>query len=125
MSGGRTPAAVAVGNAAFTLGIQPTGLIAVAALLAGGRPLLRILVKRHRVVGTWPLVAPLLAAGTVIFTLVFADQTLATVLEATRIRTSIGPSQAWYTENLPYYSFFCRRWTARSRDGSVSSLLRC
>ena len=103
ISGRMTPAALAIVTAAFTLGIQPTGLIAVAALLAGGRPLLRILVRRHRVVGTWPLVAPLLAAGTVVLTVVFADQTLATVLEATRIRTAIGPSQAWYTENLRYY----------------------
>ncbi|WP_181023977.1 arabinosyltransferase domain-containing protein, partial [Mycobacterium avium] len=77
-----TPAALAVITAAFTLGVQPTGLIAVAALVAGGRPILRILVRRHRVVGTWPLVAPMLAAGTVILTVVFADQTLATVLEA-------------------------------------------
>ena len=53
--------------------------------------------------GIWPLVLPLLAAGTVVLTVVFADQTLATVLEATRIRTAIGPSQAWYTENLRYY----------------------
>src|SRR6185312_265821 len=98
-----TPAALAVVTAAFTLGVQPTGLIAVAALVAGGRPILRILVKRHRVFGTWPLVAPLLAAGTVVLTIVFADQTLATVLEATRIRTAIGPAQAWYTENLRYY----------------------
>ncbi|WP_156689126.1 arabinosyltransferase domain-containing protein [Mycobacterium sp. Marseille-P9652] len=98
-----TPAALAVITAAFTLGVQPTGLIAVAALLAGGRPILRILVRRHRLVGTWPLVAPMLAAGTVILTVVFADQTLSTVLEATRIRTAIGPSQAWYTENLRYY----------------------
>jgi arabinosyltransferase B len=98
-----TPAALAVVTAAFTLGVQPTGLIAVAALVAGGRPILRILVRRHRVVGTWPLVAPMLAAGFVILTVVFADQTLATVLEATRIRTAIGPSQAWYTENLRYY----------------------
>ncbi len=103
ISGRMTPAALAILTAAFTLGIQPTGLIAVAALLAGGRPILRILVKRHRIVGTWPLVAPLLAAGTVVLTVVFADQTLATVLEATRIRTAIGPSQPWYTENLRYY----------------------
>ena len=103
MSGRLTPAALAIVTAAFTLGMQPTGLIAVAALLAGGRPLLRILVRRHRVFGTWPLVAPLLAAGTVVLTVVFADQTLATVLEATRIRTAIGPAQAWYTENLRYY----------------------
>ncbi|WP_454561860.1 arabinosyltransferase domain-containing protein [Mycobacterium haemophilum] len=101
--GRMTPAALAVLAAAFTLGIQPTGLIAVAALLAGGRPMLRVLVRRHRVVGTWPLVAPLLAAGTVVLTVVFADQTLATVVEATKIRTAIGPAQAWYTENLRYY----------------------
>lgn len=103
ISGRMTPAALATLTAAFTLGIQPTGLIAVAALLAGGRPILRILVRRHRIVGTWPLVAPLLAAGTVILTVVFADQTIATVLEATRIRTAIGPAQEWYTENLRYY----------------------
>ncbi|MFM9033088.1 MAG: arabinosyltransferase domain-containing protein [Mycobacterium sp.] len=102
-SGRLTPAALAIITAAFTLGIQPTGLIAVAALIAGGRPILRILSRRRAVVGTWPLVAPLLAAGTVILTVVFADQTLATVLEATRIRTDIGPSQEWYTENLRYY----------------------
>lgn len=102
-SGRLAPAAMAILSAAFTLGIQPTGLIAVAALIAGGRPLLRILVRRRAVLGTWPLVAPLLAVGTVILTVVFADQTLATVLEATRIRTAIGPSQAWYTENLRYY----------------------
>ncbi|HEX9498007.1 MAG TPA: arabinosyltransferase domain-containing protein [Mycobacterium sp.] len=103
ISGRMTPAALAIVTAAFTLGMQPTGLIAVAALLAGGRPILRILVRRHRIIGTWPLVAPLLAAGFVVLTIVFADQTFATVLEATRIRTAIGPSQAWYTENLRYY----------------------
>ncbi|BBX85134.1 arabinosyltransferase A [Mycolicibacterium aubagnense] len=101
-----TPAALAIIAAAFTLGIQPTGLIAVAALLAGGRPILRILVKRRREVGTWPLVLPLLAAGFVVLTVVFVNQTAAGVLEATRIRTAIGPSQAWYTENLRYYYLF-------------------
>ncbi|HEU4360131.1 MAG TPA: arabinosyltransferase domain-containing protein [Mycobacterium sp.] len=116
MNTGRlTPAALAVVCAAFTLGIQPTGLIAVAALVAGGRPLLRILVRRHRLVGTWPLVAPLLAAGFVVLAVVFADQTLRTVLEATRIRSAIGPSQAWYTENLRYYYLFLP-----TVDGSLS-----
>ena len=38
ISGRLTPAALAIITAAFTLGIQPTGLIAVAALVAGGRP---------------------------------------------------------------------------------------
>jgi arabinosyltransferase B len=102
-SGRLTPAALAIATAAFTLGIQPTGLIAVAALLAGGRPILRIVMRRRALVGTWALIAPLLAAGTVVLAVVFADQTLATVLEATKIRTAIGPSQEWYTENLRYY----------------------
>ncbi len=114
-SGRLTPAALAITTAAFTLGIQPTGLIAVAALVAGGRPILRILVRRRRILGTWPLVAPLLAAGTVILTVVFADQTLATVLEATRIRTAIGPSQEWYTEILRYYYLILP-----TVDGSIS-----
>lgn len=102
-SGRLTPAALAITTAAFTLGIQPTGLIAVAALLAGGRPILRIVMRRRALVGTWAAIAPLLAAGTVVLAVVFADQTLATVLEATKIRTAIGPSQEWYTENLRYY----------------------
>ncbi|WP_111512008.1 arabinosyltransferase domain-containing protein [Mycobacterium kyogaense] len=102
-SGRLTPAALATLTAAFTLGIQPTGLIAVAALIAGGRPILRIVMRRRALVGILPLIAPLLAAGTVILTVVFADQTIATVLEATKIRTAIGPSQEWYTENLRYY----------------------
>ncbi|ABM16397.1 cell wall arabinan synthesis protein [Mycolicibacterium vanbaalenii PYR-1] len=102
-SGRLTPAALAITTAAFTLGIQPTGLIAVAALVAGGRPILRILMRRRQLVGLWPLLAPLLAAGTVVLAVVFADQTLATVLEATKIRTAIGPSQEWWTENLRYY----------------------
>ncbi|MFN3005648.1 arabinosyltransferase domain-containing protein [Mycolicibacterium wolinskyi] len=114
-SGRLSPAALAITTAAFTLGIQPTGLIAVAALLAGGRPILRILMRRRRMVGTWPLVAPLLAAGTVILAVVFADQTLATVLEATRIRTAIGPSQEWWTENLRYYYLILP-----TTDGAIS-----
>lgn len=114
-SGRLTPAALGIITAAFTLGIQPTGLIAVAALVAAGRPILRILMRRRRVVGIWPLLLPLLAAGTVVLTIVFADQTLATVLEATRIRTAIGPSQEWYTENLRYYYLILQ-----TVDGSVS-----
>ncbi len=98
-----TPAALAIISAAFTLGVQPTGLIAVAALVAGGRPILRILVKRRRQVGALPLLSPMLAAGTIILTVVFADQNLSTMFEATRVRGKIGPSQAWYTENLRYY----------------------
>ena len=60
------PEAPALITAAFTLGVQPTGWIAAR--------------------GTWPLVAPMLAAGTVILTVALVGQTLITVLEANRIR---------------------------------------
>ncbi|MFC6128862.1 arabinosyltransferase domain-containing protein [Mycolicibacterium llatzerense] len=98
-----TPVGLAIVVAAFTLGIQPTGIIAAAVLLAGGRPIVRIIVARARTVGFAPVLLPLAAAGFVVLTVVFADQTLAAVGEATAVRTAIGPAQPWYTENLRYF----------------------
>lgn len=98
-----TPVGLAIVVAAFTLGIQPTGIIAVAVLLAGGRPILRIVVARAKTVGIWPVLLPLAAAGVVVLTVIFADQTIAAVREATAVRTAIGPAQPWYTENLRYF----------------------
>ncbi len=98
-----TPVGLAIVVAAFTLGIQPTGIIAVAVLLAGGRPILRIIVARAKTVGIWPVLLPLAAAGVVVLTVIFADQTIAAVREATAVRTAIGPAQPWYTENLRYF----------------------
>jgi arabinosyltransferase B len=88
-----TPVGLAIIVAAFTLGIQPTGIIAVAVLLAAGRPIVRIIVSRARTIGIWPALLPLAAAGFVVLTVVFADQTLAAVREATAVRT----------ENLRYF----------------------
>ena len=48
-------------------------------------------------------------------TVIFFDQTFATVLEAYRIRSDIGPNQEWYTENLRYYYLFLP-----TVDGSLS-----
>ncbi|TQF75231.1 arabinosyltransferase [Rhodococcus spelaei] len=109
------PAAVAVLIAAFSLGAAPTGLMCVAALLAGARPMVRLVVKRHREVGTLPLVAPILAAGAVVLVAVFADQTFAGVREATRVRTLIGPNMHWYEEFLRYYYLF-----VQTVDGSLA-----
>ena len=52
------------------------------------------------------MVGAIFAAGFVILTVVFVNQTFAGVLEATKLRSAIGPSQAWYTENLRYYYLF-------------------
>ncbi|UVE01068.1 arabinosyltransferase domain-containing protein [Corynebacterium amycolatum] len=102
------PAAVAVVIATLALGSGPTGLMAVAALLAGIPMLVRIVVERHKALGGgWqaPLmqIAPFLAAGTAILVGVFGDQTLATVRESIRVRSIIGPSEPWYNEFVRYY----------------------
>lgn len=96
------PALVAVVIAAFSLAANPTGLMAVAALLAGARPMWHILRKRAALVGYLPLVMPLLAAGVLVLAVVFRDQTFAGVFEASRIRTEVGPSLQWNDEFVRY-----------------------
>ncbi|ALA66464.1 arabinosyltransferase domain-containing protein [Corynebacterium lactis] len=102
------PAVVGVIIATLSLGSGPTGLMAVAALLAGLPMLVRIVVERHKALGGgWKAptmqVAPFLAAGTAILVGVFGDQTLATVLESIRVRGIIGPSEPWFNEYIRYY----------------------
>ncbi|QHE66985.1 putative arabinosyltransferase A [Rhodococcus sp. WAY2] len=109
------PGAVAVLIAAFSLAAGPSGLICIAALIAGARPILRIVIARGHRVGFASQILPVLAAGTVVLVAVFADQTLATVLESTRVRTAVGPNVAWFDERV--------RWDALlgiSPDGSLA-----
>lgn len=109
------PAAVGILIAAFSLAAGPTGLIAVAALLAGLRPVVKIIVARARTVGLLAVLAPLAASGVAVLIAIFADQTLATVLEATRVRSAIGPNVPWFEERV--------RWDALmtiSPDGSLA-----
>ena len=94
------PAALGVIVATLALSCGPTGLMAVAALLAGLPMLVRIVVDRHEALGGGakaPLMQtmPFLAAGTAILVAVFGDQTLATVRESTRVRGIVGPSMPW------------------------------
>ncbi|WP_280502240.1 arabinosyltransferase domain-containing protein [Nocardia farcinica] len=101
------PAAVAVLIAAFSLAAGPTGLICVAALIAGSAPVLRIIARRGRgtgVVGYLSLLAPGLAAGTLVLIAVFADQTLATVMEASRVGPLVGANVAWFDERTRWDS---------------------
>ncbi|AOW95152.1 arabinosyltransferase [Rhodococcus sp. WMMA185] len=109
------PAAVAVLVAAFSLAAGPSGLICIAALLAGGRPIAQIVITRGRQVGFASQIMPILAAGTVVLVVVFGDQTLEAVLESTRVRSAVGPNMAWFDERL--------RWDALlsiSPDGSLT-----
>ncbi|WP_010539914.1 arabinosyltransferase domain-containing protein [Dietzia alimentaria] len=109
------PGAAAIGVAAFSLGAGPTGLMCVAALAAGAREFIGMVRKRAQVVGWAPILGPVLAVGLALLYTVFADQTMAAVLEATRIRTELGPSLPWYGEK--------ERWEALfgvSADGGVA-----
>ncbi|MFC8385516.1 arabinosyltransferase domain-containing protein [Nocardia sp. NPDC057272] len=162
------PAASAILVAAFSLAAGPTGLICIAALIAGTRPVMQIIIKRAQ--GLRPrriaadnaddqpstearaaaktddatdssssaspgkaagssdrlslgakifryaaLLAPGIAAGTLVLVVVFADQTLATVMEATRVRTLVGPNVAWFDERTRWDSLFML-----SPDGSLA-----
>lgn len=118
------PAAMAILVAAFTLAAAPTGLMCVAALLAGIRPLVRIVVRRHRRfaaqgIGKWgstlPLLAPIAAAGLLVLIVVYSDQTFAAIQEANRVRQVTGPNLAWYEDYLRYYYLF-----VETVDGSLS-----
>ncbi|WP_305093414.1 arabinosyltransferase domain-containing protein [Prescottella sp. R16] len=109
------PAAIAALIGAFTLAAAPTGLMCIAALLAGVRPLTRLIVRRRREIGTFSQLLPLAAAGTLVLTVVFADQTWAAVMEATRVRTIIGPSLEWFQDYQRYYFLF-----VQTTDGSLA-----
>ncbi|MDH3061600.1 arabinosyltransferase domain-containing protein, partial [Gordonia alkanivorans] len=103
------PAALAAALAGFTLALAPHGVVGVAILLVAARALLHILLRRRDELGgsrwtsTAALVAPIAAAGMVVLVIVFRDQTLATVLEAIKLRYTVGPVISWHQEFLRYY----------------------
>ncbi|HEV7974710.1 arabinosyltransferase domain-containing protein [Amycolatopsis sp.] len=100
--------------AALTLAATPTGLIAVAPFLVAARPLAKLLQARAKT-GWLPVLSPILAAGVLVLVVIFADQTFATVQEATRIRTEVGPSLSWFEELARYQLLF-----ESSPDGSAT-----
>ncbi|WP_165922304.1 arabinosyltransferase domain-containing protein [Pseudonocardia endophytica] len=109
-----TPVAWALIAAAFAVAATPTGLIALAPFLAAARPLLRLLTERARRTGWLSTFGPLLAAGLIVLVAIFGDQTWATIAEATRVRTDIGPNLYWYQELVRYQALF-----AQNQDGSL------
>jgi len=100
------PLALGLIAAAFTVAATPTGFIAVASLLVALRPLLALLRRHAAVYGRAAVIGPILGAGLVVLVVIFADQTLAGVLEATRIRTAIGPNLSWFEEPVRYEELF-------------------
>ncbi|QCQ93780.1 arabinosyltransferase domain-containing protein [Rhodococcus sp. SGAir0479] len=109
------PAAVAIVVAAATLSVGPSGIICFAALLAGARPLYRIVVARAESVGYPALLLPMIASGTAILVAVFADQTLASVPVMQDAHVAAGPDEKWFSENLRY------QWLLNdTADGSLA-----
>lgn len=109
------PAALALLVSAFTLAAGPTGLICLLPVLAGLKQLLSLVRRRAAQVGWLPTLAPVAAAGLVVLIVIFADQTLAAVLEAVRVRSGRGPNFPWYEELMRYDMLF-----GPGADGSLA-----
>ncbi len=110
------PAAVAIVVAAFSVTLAPQGLIALAPLIVGARAIARIIARRRAVDGLLAPIAALAAGLSLIFVIVFRDQTLATVAESARIKYVVGPTIAWYQDFLRYYFLTVEE----SVDGSLT-----
>ena len=97
------PAAVAIIVAMLTATVAPQGLIAIAALLTGARPIAQIIMRRKATDSLLAPLAVLAASLSLITVVVFRSQTLATVAESARIKYKVGPTIAWYQDWLRYY----------------------
>ncbi|GAB20235.1 putative arabinosyltransferase [Gordonia effusa NBRC 100432] len=102
-SGRFLPLALAIICAAGTLTVHPAGAIAILPLITGLRPLMRHLLIRRRRDGLAALLMPILASGTVVLFAIFADQTLATILEGIKVQGIVGPTNKWWNEGMRYY----------------------
>lgn len=122
------PAALAALVAGFTLALAPQGVIAIAVLIVGARPMLRALLDRSRedhdgepgnsrarYFRLASLVAPSVAAASLVVLVVFRDQTLSTVFDAVRTRYIVGPTISWWQEYLRYYFI-----TVTTDDGALT-----
>ena len=120
------PLALGLIAAAFTVAATPTGFLAVAPFLVSLRPLVRLLRQHASALGRTAVIGPIAGAGLLVLVVIFADQTLAAVLEATRVRTSIGPSLSWFQEPMRYQELFSDKPDgALARRFPVLLLLLC
>ena len=100
------PAALGTIFAAFTLACGPTGLTAVGVFLVCLPQLLRIVRERTASAPRAAFILPFLGLGFAVMIPVFHDQTLAAVLEATSVRSEVGPALEWYNEYVRYSTLF-------------------
>ncbi|MCV7314670.1 arabinosyltransferase [Mycolicibacillus parakoreensis] len=109
------PVAIACIIGALTLFSGPTGVASIGALLVAIGPLLTILRRRSARFGLPALLAPVLAAATVPAILIFRDQTFVGELQASALKSAVGPSLSWFDEHIRYERLFMA-----SPDGSIA-----
>ncbi|WP_330181986.1 arabinosyltransferase domain-containing protein [Nocardia sp. NBC_01503] len=128
------PYGIAILIGAFSCTVGPSGVICFAPLLAGIRPMWRVLdsraaalskpvpdgakfltVLRTRFVALLTLTTPLVAAGTVVLVAMFGVETLAAMFEMSRVHSIVGPNVKWPDEYLRYQYLLMV-----SIDGSVA-----
>ena len=109
------PLAVACIIGAMTLFSGPTGIASIGALLVAIGPLVTILHRRSKRFGLLSLISPVLAAVTVTVIVIFRDQTLAGEIDASLMKSAVGPSLAWFDEYVRYERLFMP-----TPDGSVA-----
>lgn len=97
------PAAAAAFTALLTLATGPQGVIAVAVLIAGSRPMLRIARASRRTHGSIARFAPFGAAVALAVFVVFRTQSVGGVVDSLRVRLEVGPALSWYQELMRYY----------------------
>ncbi|WP_308257446.1 arabinosyltransferase domain-containing protein [Pseudonocardia lacus] len=96
------PLALGLVVAGATTAVTPGGLMAFVPFLVAAAPVLRVLRARAADLRLWPLLALLVAAPASAVLLMVSDQSLAGMLEATRVRTVIGGGLEWYEEYERY-----------------------
>ena len=106
------PAAWGTVVAALTLACGPTGLAAVGVFLISLPWVLGTIGRREAKLAS---IAPFMGAGMAVMAPVFKDQTLASVLEATAVRSEVGPAMSWFEEWSRYSVLF-----EQTVDGSLA-----
>jgi arabinosyltransferase C len=109
------PLAIACIIGALTLFSGPTGIASIGALLVAIGPLRTILHRRSARFGYLPLLAPIIAACTVTIILIFRDQTLVGEVQASLLKSAVGPSLSWFDEHIRYERLFLA-----TPDGSIA-----
>lgn len=109
------PVATACIIGALTLFSGPTGIASIGALVVAIGPLLTILHRRSTRFGLLPLAAPIVAATVVPAILIFRDQTFIAEIQASMLKSAVGPSLSWFDEHIRYERLFMA-----SPDGSIA-----